>query len=185
MHSTGHRATFLALAITVAATAPAHAQSMANDKAMAGKNMTGDKMMMSPTGTFKGVKNHPASGSYAVVGTGKDRKLEFGDNFKMEAAPDVYVVLAKGMMAKDAGSLELGKLKKSEGRQSVAIPESANLANYTTVLLWSKKDNMVMGEAALGDHGAMGSMDHGSMDKGTMMDKPAMMKDTGMMMKKP
>lgn len=176
MHHAPSRAMFVALAIVTGAAAPAMAQSMSNDKAMAN-----DKMMMAPKGTFAGAKNHQASGTYAVVGTGKDRKLEIADNFRMDKAPDVYVVLAKGMMAKDPGSLELGKLKKAEGAQSFKIPESANLAEFTNVLLWSKKDNVVMGEAAMGDHGAMGAMDHGSMDKGAMMDKPAMAKDTGMM----
>ena len=89
-------------------------------------------------------------------------------------------MLGKGM-TKDQGSLELGKLRKADGAQSYDIPESANLAGYSTVLLWSKKDKAVVGEATMGSHGTMGSMDHGSMDKGAMMDKPAMAKDTSMM----
>lgn len=166
----------IALTLVTGAAAPAMAQSMSNDKAMAG-----DKMMaMGTRGTFSGAMNHAASGSYAVVGSGKDRKLEFGSDFRMDKASDVYVMLGKGM-AKDQGSLELGKLKKSDGAQSYSIPESANLASYTSVLLWSKKDNAVVGEAMMGSHDAMGSMDHGSMDKGAMMDKPGMAKDTGMM----
>ncbi len=187
MHSTGSRAILVALAVAVTATVPAGAQSMSNDKAMADKNMASDKMMMSPKGMFTGAMHHSASGSYTVSGTGKDRKLELGSDFKVDKAPDVYVVLAKGM-DKNQGSLELGKLKRNEGSQSFKIPESANLDSYTDVLLWSKKDNVVIGEASLGKHGSMGSMDHGSMDhgsmdKGAMMDKPAMAKDTGMMKK--
>ena len=68
---------------------------------------------------------------------------------RMDKASDVYVMLAKGM-AKDQGSLELGKLKKTDGAQSYDIPESANLASYSSVLLWSKKDHAVVGEAMMG-----------------------------------
>lgn len=166
----------VALAVMTGVAAPAMAQSMSNDKAMAS-----DKMMATGMkGTFSGAMNHSVSGSYALTGSGKERKLEFGNDFRMDKASDVYVMLGKGMM-KDQGSLELGKLKKTDGAQSYDIPESANLASYSTVLLWSKKDKAVVGEATMGGHDAMGSMDHGSMDKGGMIDKPAMSKDTGMM----
>jgi hypothetical protein len=111
-----------------------------------------------------------------VIGSVKDRKLELGNDFNVDQSSDVYVVLAKGM-AKDQGSLDLGKLRKAEGAQSFDIPESANLASFTSVLLWSKKDKAVIGEAPLGDHGSMGAMDHGAMDHGSMA------KDTGMMKK--
>lgn len=50
MHATRSRAMLVALAVVTGAAAPAMAQSMANDKAMADKNMASDKMMMSRTG---------------------------------------------------------------------------------------------------------------------------------------
>jgi hypothetical protein len=181
-----HRTILVALALAAAAAAPVTAQeTMSKDNAMAGKGMASDKMMMGPTGTFAGSKDHSASGSFTISGSGKDRKLELSDNFKVDEAPDIYVILSGATMTKDAGSLDLGKLKKMTGTQSFKIPESARLTGYTDVLLWSKKDGVVIGEAPLGsasmDHGAMGSMNHGSMEKGAMMDKPAMAKDTGMM----
>jgi hypothetical protein len=176
MHCTTSRAILIALTLVTGAASPAMAQSMSNDKAMAS-----DKMMATGMkGSFSGAMNHSVSGSYALTGNGKERKLEFGNDFRMDKASDVYVMLGKGM-TKDEGSLELGKLKKTDGSQSYNIPESANLASYSSVLLWSKKDKAVVGEAMMGGHGAMGSMDHGSMDKGAMMDKPAMAKDSGMM----
>lgn len=175
MHCTGSRAALLALTLVAGAAAPARAQSMSNDRAMAG-----DKMMATDMkGTFSGAMNHSASGSYALTGTGKERKLVFSNDFRMDKAPDVYVMLGKGT-SKGQGMLELGKLKKTDGGQSYDIPESANLAGYSSVVLWSKKDKMAVGEAMMGSP-AMGAMDHGSMDKGAMMDKPGMAKDTGMM----
>ena len=88
-------------------------------------------------------------------------------------------------MADSPGSLDLGKLKKDAGAQSYEIPESVNLATYSSVVLWSRGHRMAVGQAPLAtgamDHGAMGSMDHGGMDKGAMMDKPGMARDTGMM----
>ena len=179
MHATRSRAMLVALAVVTGAAAPAMAQSMANDQAMADKNMASDKMM-SPKGTFAGAKDHSASGSYTITGSGKDRALALSDDFKVDKAPDIYVILSRGAMAKDAGSVNLGKLKKLEGAQSYKIPESTDLAAYDTVLLWCKKYSVLIGQAPLAgamDHGAMGSMDHGAMDQ------PAMAKDTGMMKK--
>jgi hypothetical protein len=172
MHRTQRRGTLAAIVVLAATSPLAAQQTMSNDKAMAG-NRT---MAMGTRGTFSGAMNHAASGSYAVIGSGKDRKLELGNDFNVDQSSDVYVVLAKGM-AKDQGSLDLGKLRKAEGAQSFDIPESANLASFTSVLLWSKKDKAVIGEAPLGDHGSMGAMDHGAMDHGSMA------KDTGMMKK--
>lgn len=175
MHRKQGRAMLIALMLATGLVMPAMAQSMSNDKGMAG-----DKMMaMGTKGTFSGAMNHSVSGSYAVVGSGKDRKLEFGSDFRVDKGSDVYVILGKGM-TRDQGSLELGKLKKLDGAQSYNIPESADLASYSSVLLWSRKDNAVVGEAMMG-HDAMGSMDHGSMDKGAMMGQPGMTKDSGMM----
>jgi hypothetical protein len=172
----------VALALVAGATVPVMAQSMSNDKAMADKGMA---MMGPKSGTFTGAKGHTASGGFTISGTGKDRKLEFSDSFRADKAPDSYVILAKGGMGDAPGSLELGKLKKDSGAQSYKIPESADLAQFTSVVIWSKGHHMAVGQASLAggsmDHGAMGSMDHGSMDKGTMMDKPAMAGDTGMM----
>ena len=193
MHRTGSRALIIALTLVIGATVPAMAQSMSNDKAMADKNMAmaNDKMMMGPKGTFTGSKDHAASGSYSISGSGKDRKLELSDNFKVDKAPDIYVILSNGATAKDAGSLSLGRLKKLDGAQSYKIPESADLAGYDSVLLWCKKYSVLMAQAPLANaamgHDAMGSMDHGSMDKPTMAKDTGMMKpmakDTGMMKK--
>lgn len=183
MHSTRALIAFMLSAGTVATAA---AQTGAGDKAMTGSKM----MAMGTRGTFSGAMNHAASGSFTVIGSGKDRKLELGSDFKVDQASDVYVLLAKGM-TRDAGSLELGKLKKADGAQAFDIPESASLSAYGSVILWSKKDKAVIAEAPFGhastaamDHG---SMDHGGMSRGTMAKDTAMMapmaKDSGMMKK--
>jgi len=173
MHCTRSRAMLIALAVATGAAAPAMAmaQSMSNDKTMADKSMANDKMMMGPKGTFTGSKDHAASGSFSITGSGKDRKLELSDNFKVDKAPDIYVILSKDTMARDAGSVNLGKLKKLDGAQSYKIPESADLAGYDTVLLWCKKYSVLIGQAPL----ASGAMDHETMGN--------MGKDTGMMKK--
>jgi hypothetical protein len=174
MHSTRSRAMLVALAVATGAAAPAMAQSMSSDK-----------MMMGPKGTFTGATDHSAGGSFSITGSGKDRKLVFGDDFRADKAPDTYVLLASGAMADAPGSLDLGKLQKDAGAQSYRIPESVNLATYSSVVLWSRGHRMAVGQAPLAtgamDHGTMSSMDHGGMDKGAMMDKPGMARDTGMM----
>ena len=173
MHCNRSRAMLIALAVVTGAAAPAMAQSMSNDK-----------MMMGPKGTFTGATDHSASGSFSITGSGRDRKLVFGDDFKADKAPDTFVLLSRGPLADSPGSLDLGKLKKDAGAQSYEIPESVNLATYSSVILWSRGHGMAVGQAPLAtgtmDHGAMGSMDHGGMDKGAMMDKPGMARDTGM-----
>jgi hypothetical protein len=190
MHRTGSRSILVALALAAGASAPAAAQSMSNDKAMADKGMTSDGMMMGTKGgTFTGAQGHSASGSVTLTGTGKDRKLEFSDTFKADKAPDTWVILTRDGMVDGPGSLELGKLRKDAGAQSYAIPGSADLASYSSVVLWSKGHKMAVAQAPLAagamDHGSMGSMDHGSMgtmSKDTGMMKP-MAKDSGMMKK--
>jgi hypothetical protein len=82
MHATRSRAMLVALAVVTGAAAPA--------------------MMMEPKGTFAGAKDHSASGSYTITGSGKDRALELSSNFKVDKAPDIYVILSRGTMAKDA-----------------------------------------------------------------------------------
>jgi hypothetical protein len=98
-------------------------------------------------------------------GSGKDRKLDFGDTFVVDKVPDTEVVLAHGMSGKDG--LSLGKLKYTTGAQSYKLPESVDLSSYTMVLLWVKKSGSLVASAPL-----PGDMNHGAMmAKDTMTKK--------------
>jgi hypothetical protein len=159
MHSTSARALLGVFALTVAATARLTAQTA---PAM---TMGSDKMAMGPSGMFHSGMGHTSAGMISISGSGKDRKIDFSDTFVVDKVADVEVVLANGMNGKDGVSL--GKLKYTTGAQSYKIPESVNLASYTTVLLWVKKSGSLVASASLPS-----DMNHGAtMAKDTMMKK--------------
>jgi hypothetical protein len=161
----------LLLLLTLAS--PLAAQAMSSTD----KGMAHDAMAMAPAGKFSGSPGHSASGTFSIGGTGNDRTLTLSEDFRVSSAPDIHVVLAKDAMAR-GGTLDLGALQKASGSQAFSIPASAKLDAYGAVVLWSKKNGTILGQAPLdaGGHGGM----MGSDAKG--MGAPAMGKDTGMMM---
>lgn len=159
----------LALPAGLAAQDTMAKEAMEKDKPMEKDPMMGKEMAMAMSGTFAGAGDHKARGTFTLTGS----SLEIADGFEVEKAPDIYVVLSKGATVADASSLNLGKLRSLKGKQSYAIPASASLDAYDTVVLWCRKYNVNMGTGPIG-----GVMDHGAMmsDK-AMMEKPAMEQD--------
>ncbi len=165
-----------ALAVTVcfagARTALAQTDTkevMAKDSAMAkdamakddmGKDEMGkdamakDGMAMAPRGTFTGLEDHKAGGTFEIATASGKRELRLGKDFSVDKGPDIYVVLSKGETGGPTG-LALGKLKKLRGEQTLNIPAGTDLANYTHVVLWCKKYDANMGAAPLAAADAM------------------------------
>lgn len=152
--------------------APAAAQQdtgmMAHDSAMMDHGESMDKMMDHDTAggmamhddrMFMGASGEKAAGDYEVVDAGGKRQLKLDDSFSVAEGLDLYLVLANGNAA-DEGSLFLGKLKRGRGAQVYDLPEGKDLTGYSTLLVWSKKDQRALASAAwhVGGGGAMEHM---------------------------
>ncbi len=110
--------------------------------------MAKDGMVMAPRGTFTGLEDHKAGGTFEIATASGKRELRLGKDFSVDKGPDIYVVLSKGETGGPTG-LALGKLKKLRGEQTLNIPAGTDLANYTHVVLWCKKYDANMGAAPL------------------------------------
>jgi hypothetical protein len=136
-----------------------HGQMMTHDSAMPdhGQMMnhgaaTGPNMMFMGSGQMK------AAGDYSVTGPDGKRRLELTDAFSVEAAPDLYLVLATGATP-GHDALYVAKLKQTHGAQTYELPKKADDARYTTLLVWSKKEKHAVASAEW-HPGAGGSMEH-------------------------
>jgi hypothetical protein len=124
------------------------------------------------SGMLHGAGGHRATGTVHLVAKGDKHQIHFTPDFKADAGSDVYVVLSKSE-APEAGSVQLGRLKHVAGEQTVEVPAKVDVSQYSHLLLWSKKDNVVIGMTDLADAGM--SMDHDKMSGG--MEHPTMGKD--------
>lgn len=135
--------------------------------------MTHDAMM-SPSGTFSGQNKHAVSGGYTIAMAGSGSSIVLNDAFKLDQAPDPYVVLSPTDKGDAKGAVNLGKLKSPVGSSTYAIPAGVDLKSISHVLIYCKKYNVTLGQADLPATG---------MIKSDGMMKPAdgmMSHDTGM-----
>lgn len=120
-----------------------------------GHDMMMDKGMMDPHGMFAGAHDHKVSGGYAIKDQNGTKVLVLGKDFSLDGAPDPYVVLSASEMGSGAGTLNLGRLKTTEGSSSFTIPAGTDLAKFSSVLIWCKKYDVTLGRADLAAAGAM------------------------------
>ncbi|MDX2243212.1 MAG: DM13 domain-containing protein [Leptolyngbyaceae cyanobacterium bins.302] len=110
------------------------------------------------TGTFVKAEA-PTSGTARIVTNGKHRFLEIDSAFKTtDQAPDLHVVLEPSATPpKTYGNpgqfINLGKLQKISGSQRYPIPDSINVANYKSVVIWCRMANATIGYASLKSSG--------------------------------
>jgi hypothetical protein len=105
------------------------------------------------SGTFK-AGEHPTQGTARVVTEKGKRYLEFGQGFKTDNGPDLYVILHRsdappvfGIKKKDYVSL--ARLQKTSGAQRYSLPDNVNLADFRSVAVWCRKFNATFGYAPL------------------------------------
>ena len=111
------------------------------------------------TGTFVKAEA-PTSGTARIVANGKHRFLEIDSAFKTtNQAPDLHVILEPGATPPKTYSnpgqfINLGKLQKVSGSQRYPIPDSINVANYKSVVIWCRMANATIGYASLKNGGS-------------------------------
>jgi hypothetical protein len=97
----------------------------------------------------------PTSGTARVVSNGKHQFLEIDSAFKTtNQAPDLHVVLEPSATppksyANPGQFINLGKLQKVSGSQRYPIPDSIQVANYKSVVIWCRMANATIGYAKL------------------------------------
>ncbi len=134
-------------------------------------------------GKLIGMNGHRTSGTVHVVNAEGKGQLHFTPDFSAEKSPDVYVMLTKGPKPVKDQSVVVAKLTRFSGEQTFDLPAGTNPAGYSHVVLWNRKRDQALGQAALHTDG-MGKGD-GMMEKdGAMMKEGgAQSKQDGMMEK--
>jgi hypothetical protein len=125
------------------------------DKGMTGNGMMMKAERMAPHGMFEGANRHTVSGGYRVVTEGKKRSLVLDADFRLDEAPDAYIVLSRDGMGSGEGTLTLGRLRRKQGTSSFDIPADADLSTFRAVVVWSKKYDLTLGQAELAAAGPM------------------------------
>jgi Electron transfer DM13 len=162
------RGPLAAALLSLAAAAPAAAQdsgktpdAMTHDSAMhqsmAGGMMSHDSMHMGAMagrmtvahGTFTGAHGHTVSGGYAITQRDGNLTLTLDRDFRLDGAPDPYVVLSASDMGGGDGTVSLGRLVEREGSTSFTIPAGTDLARMHRVLIWCRKFRVTLGQAEL------------------------------------
>ena len=95
--------------------------------------------------------SHKGSGQMSILEQNNERTLRF-ENFSSTNGPDLKVVLVENIagtkQAELGEHLNLGKLKSTNGNQNYAIPEDADLSNYTGVIIYCEAFHVVFSRAA-------------------------------------
>jgi hypothetical protein len=115
---------------------------VAMKKPMAGRFVAGEK---------------PTTGSARIIEDGGHYYLELDGAFSTsDQGPDLHVLLdmtAQPPQNYDANTshryLNLGKLEKFSGAQRYPLPDSINVANYKSAVIWCRMANATFGYAAL------------------------------------
>ena len=104
------------------------------------------------SGAFVG-DAHPTKGTARIVTENGKRFLVFDTAFKTDAGPDLFVLLHKSVKPKtyrNRDYISLGRLKKTNGTQRYAIPDSVNLADFQSAVVWCRRFNVTFGYAQFG-----------------------------------
>jgi hypothetical protein len=127
-------------------------ESLPPETAMASTGATVSAALLS--GQFHSVA-HQTKGSAAVHELGGGRRLLRLTEFSTSNGPDVRVYLVAAADASDnetvtqAGFVELGKLKGTEGDQNYEIPAGLDLEKYRAVTIWCRRFSVNFATAPL------------------------------------
>lgn len=110
-------------------------------------------MSESESGKFQ-AGEHPTQGTVNIITEQGKRYLEFDQNFKTDAGPDLFVILHRSDAPPVAGIKEkdyvsIARLKKTNGTQRYALPDNLKLAEFKSVAIWCRQFNATFGYAAL------------------------------------
>lgn len=98
---------------------------------------------------------HQGEGGAVLVKDGDQVRLKFVNHFYVTPGPDLYVWLVKNPSpknaqdVKDSPNFELSKLKTPSGEQVYIIPDTINMDDYGSVVIWCKEFGVLFAHAEL------------------------------------
>lgn len=101
-------------------------------------------------GRFKGADDfHTGSGTARVVETAPGTFVLRLEDLAVRNGPDLYVYISPEARGYVKGSLELGRLKATDGSFNYAIPAGADPARFRSVVIWCKAFSVQFAHATL------------------------------------
>ena len=100
------------------------------------------------SGSFVGQSDHDASGSVEIVTEDGAQYIVFGDDFRLDRAPDPQVAL--GRDGYDAATLA-GELDRRRGGQRYRVPDGIDAADYDQVWIWCVRFDVPLALAELAE----------------------------------
>ncbi len=97
--------------------------------------------------------DNKTQGNARIVTQNGQRYLELGTEFNTGEAPDLYVLLHRSATPnsyKPSEYINLGRLEKLSGTQRYAIPNTANLSDYQSAVIWCRQFDVTMAHASFG-----------------------------------
>ena len=109
--------------------------------AMSSKPMHGAMVM--------GAGDHAASGHVTLATVNGRQVLRLDEGFEVDKGPDVWVLLSRDGKPMSNGAVSIVKLTQHRGAQEITLPANVDPAQFTHVVFYCKKYNVMMGSAAL------------------------------------
>jgi hypothetical protein len=106
---------------------------------------------VSHRGMFVGADEfHFGRGDAIVINVDSDSNVLRFENFSVRNGPDLYVYLSRDVGGKRVEeSLNLGRLKATDGAFNYEIPAAVNLSEVKSVVVWSRQFAVQIAVAAL------------------------------------
>ena len=106
------------------------------------------------SGNFVTVEQgHPTTGSARIVAVNGQQYLELSEEFSTASGPAVYVVLHQdatvGINLSEADYVTIAPLESVNGAQRYAIPETVDVSDFSSVVIWCEQFNVTFGYATL------------------------------------
>ena len=116
----------------------------------------GDKPAIILSGEFTTIDElHSAVGTASVWRLGASKRAVRLDPFTVTSGPDIHVILSQNEVPRTSSDallpthIDLGPLKTFDGPQNFDIPDSANLDQYHSVVVYSTSLSLVFSSAPL------------------------------------
>ncbi len=137
---------------TLAASTPATAGPSDVPTATPTAEPTASRPTVVATGSFHGSDDfHFGRGTATIVETAPGRyRLRFAD-FSVRNGPDLYVYLSPSADGYADGSLELGRLKATDGAFGYDLPAGTDPGDFASAVVWCKQFSHLFATAPLAD----------------------------------
>jgi hypothetical protein len=103
------------------------------------------------SGTFKGADSfHFGRGAVQLIESAPGAFIVRFEGFSVRNGPDLYVYLSPNADGYARSSIELGRLKATDGSFNYAVPPETDLAQVRSVVIWCKQFSVLFASAGLG-----------------------------------